>query len=204
MKIFCIGKNYLDHIKELDHNANIPTSPVIFMKPNTALIDNEHWKFPHFTKDLQHEVELVFKVSKEGKNIPLENALHFVDEITIGIDLTARDIQANLKQKGLPWEICKSFDGSAVVGKWKNISEYNNLKNLKFSLQKNGVVAQQGNSKDMIYALQQCICEISIYFTLEVGDLIFTGTPPGISSLKSGDVLEGFLEQQKILHFTVK
>ncbi|MGL6022746.1 MAG: fumarylacetoacetate hydrolase family protein [Chitinophagaceae bacterium] len=204
MKIFCIGKNYLDHIKELDHDANIPTSPVIFIKPDTALVEEDNWKFPSFTKNLQHEVELVFKVSKKGKNIHLQNTLNFVNEMTIGLDLTARDIQAKLKQQGLPWEVCKSFDGSAVVGKWESIGEYSNLKNINFSLQKNGLMIQQGNSKDMLYSLQQCIREISIYFTLEIGDLIFTGTPPGFSSLVTGDMLEGFLEQEKILSFIVK
>ena len=193
MKIFCIGRNYVDHIKEL--NNLVPDSPVIFMKPDTALLkDNEPFYHPSFSQDIHHEVELVVRIDRVGKKIQEQFAHKYYNEIGLGIDFTARDVQNIQKQKGLPWEIAKAFDGSAPIGAFINKKEITDLKNINFSLTKNGVQMQQGNSSLMIYSVDFIIHHLSQYFTLKVGDLIYTGTPIGVSKVNIGDVLEGFIE----------
>jgi acylpyruvate hydrolase len=203
MKIFCIGRNYVDHIKELD-NA-VPDAPVIFMKPDTALIkDNEPFYHPTFSNDIHYEVELVIRINRVGKKIQEEFANKYYKEIGLGIDFTARDIQTIQKQKGLPWEIAKAFDGSAPIGEFIDKEKIADLKNINFSLKKNGAFVQQGNSSLMINSFDYIIHYISQYFTLRVGDLIYTGTPVGVGKVIIGDVLEGFIEEEKMLRCEVK
>ncbi len=202
MTIFCIGRNYIDHAKEL--NNPVPSEPVIFMKPVTALLqDNKPFYYPNFTKDLHHELELVFKVCKKGKSIQEKNAFNHISHVTVGIDFTARDLQQKCKEKGLPWEISKAFDHSAVVGQWIPIEDIN-INNLKFSLSKNKTTVQQGESNQMIFSIGKIIEHISTYFKINKGDLIFTGTPAGVSSVKIGDVLQGFLENKELFRFEIK
>ncbi len=203
MKIFCIGRNYMDHIKELE-NA-LPDAPVIFMKPDTALIkDNEPFYHPAFSDDIHHEVELVIRINRVGKKIQEQFAGKYYSEIGLGIDFTARDLQAIQKQKGLPWEIAKAFDGSAPIGEFIAKEKIKDLKNINFSLKKNGEIVQQGNSSLMIYNFNYIIHYISQYFTLKVGDLIYTGTPVGVSKVAIGDILEGYVEREKVLRCEVK
>jgi acylpyruvate hydrolase len=202
MTIFCIGRNYIDHAKEL--NNPVPAEPVIFMKPITALLqDNKPFYYPNFTKDLHHEVELVFKIGKKGRSIMEKNAMQHVSDVTVGIDFTARDLQQKCKEKGLPWEISKAFDHSAVTGQWIPIADVD-LNNLEFSLNKNGECIQQGRSSDMIFSIEKIIAFISIYFKINKGDLIFTGTPAGVSSVKIGDQLDGYLGDTKLFHCEIK
>ena len=203
MKIFCIGRNYVDHIKELE-NA-VPDAPVIFMKPDTALIkDDEPFYHPSFSQDIHHEVELVIRINRVGKKIQEQFATKYYSEIGLGIDFTARDLQSTQKQKGLPWEIAKAFDGSAPIGEFISKEKLKDLKDLNFSLKKNGKIIQEGNSSLMIYNIDQIIHYISQFFTLKVGDLIYTGTPAGVGKVVIGDVLEGFIEGNKMLHCEVK
>jgi acylpyruvate hydrolase len=202
MKIFCIGRNYVEHALELK-NA-IPTSPLIFMKPTTALLtDNKPFYYPDFTQDLHHEIEIVLKICKNGKQIESKHAHKYYSHIGLGIDFTARDLQDKLKSKGQPWEIAKGFDGSAVLSGFVPIEELENG-NISFSLTKNGEEVQVGTTKEMIFAFDDLICAISKYFTLQQGDIIYTGTPAGVGAVKIGDVLEGFLEGKKMLHCEVK
>ena len=203
MKIICIGKNYLEHVKEL--NSTVPKEPVFFMKPETALIKNNlPFYLPDFSKDLHHEVEIVLKINKPGKNITEAFAHKYYDEISVGIDFTARDIQNDLKNKGLPWEKAKAFDGSAPVGKFINKKEFSDIQNLNFHLNINDKVIQKGNTKDMIFSFGKIISYISAFITLKKGDLIFTGTPHGVGPVKLGDKLEAFIENKKLLEFGVK
>lgn len=203
MKIFCIGRNYGLHAKELG-NA-IPENPVVFSKPDTALLKNgEPFYLPDFSNDVHHEVELVIKISKVGKNIQEQFARNYFTEIGLGIDFTARDLQSQLKDKGLPWELAKAFDNSAPLGDFISIADRKDLTNIEFGLQKNGAWVQQGNAADMIFSFEKIIAFISKYFTLKVGDLIYTGTPAGVGQVKIGDVLEGFLEGKSALKFEVK
>lgn len=203
MKIFCIGRNYVDHVKELSNN--IPDAPVIFMKPDTALLkDSEPFYHPSFSTDIHHEIELVIRINRVGKKIQQEFAYKYYNEIGLGIDFTARDIQTIQKQKGLPWEIAKGFDGSAPIGKFLTLENVKEVKNINFSLQKNSEIVQQGHSNLMIYSFDYIIHYLSQYFTLRVGDLIYTGTPAGVSKVSIGDVLEGFIEGEKMLHCEVK
>ncbi|MCX6188538.1 MAG: fumarylacetoacetate hydrolase family protein [Bacteroidetes bacterium] len=203
MKIFCIGRNYVDHVKELSNN--IPDAPVIFMKPDTALLkDGEPFYHPSFSTDIHHEIELVIRINRVGKKIQQEFAYKYYNEIGLGIDFTARDIQTIQKQKGLPWEIAKGFDGSAPIGKFLTLENIKDVKNINFSLQKNSEIVQQGHSNLMIYSFDYIIHYLSQYFTLRVGDLIYTGTPAGVSKVSIGDVLEGFIEGEKMLHCEVK
>ncbi|MBL7788307.1 MAG: fumarylacetoacetate hydrolase family protein [Chitinophagales bacterium] len=202
MKIFCIGRNYVDHIHELKNE--IPESMVIFMKPASSLHDiSKSWSLPNFSKDIHYECELVLKISKQGKNIPLEEAFNYYEELSLGIDFTARDIQSNLKAKGLPWEKAKAFDGSALLGHFVAKTKFD-LKNLSFSLIKNGMMVQHGNTKQMIHSFSSIISELSRYFTLETSDLIFTGTPAGVGPIQSGDAFIGKMEDLEIFHFDVK
>jgi len=202
MKIFCIGRNYSDHAKEL--NNPVPTEPVVFMKPVTALLqNNKAFYYPNFTKDLHHEIELVYKIGKKGRSIPENLALNYITEVTVGIDFTARDLQQKCKEKGLPWEIAKAFDHSAVIGKWISLENLN-LENLEFSLIKNDQTIQTGNSRDMIFSIQKIIHFLSQYFTLSLGDLIFTGTPAGVGPVQIGDQLNGFLNGSELFQTAIK
>lgn len=202
MKIFCVGRNYSEHAKELG-NA-VPESPVIFSKPDTALLKNgEPFYHPDFSNDIHHEVELVIKISKMGKKIQPKFARNYFSEIGLGIDFTARDTQAKLKEKGLPWELAKAFDGSAPLGNFINI-EGKELDNINFSLKKNGAIVQQGNTSHMIFSFEDIVSFVSQYFTLKVGDLIYTGTPAGVSKVNIGDTLEGYIEQELMLTCEVK
>ena len=195
MKIFAIGRNYAEHAKELGNE--IPEAPVVFMKPDTALLGvDEPFVYPEFSSDIHYEVEVVLRVSEGGKNIPLNESRRHYDAISIGIDFTARDLQAKCKAKGLPWEIAKSFDGSAAIGVFVDVpkeSEY------QFSLKRNGVVVQDGNTRDMLNGCDSIIHHVSKYFTLAPGDLIYTGTPSGVGPVIPGDLLEGYLGDQKLM-----
>lgn len=202
MKILCVGRNYSEHAKELG-NA-VPENPVIFSKPDTALLKNgEDFYLPNFSNDVHHEVELVIKINKVGKKIQEKFARNYFSEIGLGIDFTARDVQSELKSKGLPWELAKAFDGSAPIGNFINI-ENMDLKNIDFSLQKNGQVVQKGNTAQMIFSFEQIVSFVSQYFTLKVGDLIYTGTPAGVSQVNIGDKLEGFIGNNLMLTCDVK
>jgi 2-keto-4-pentenoate hydratase/2-oxohepta-3-ene-1,7-dioic acid hydratase in catechol pathway len=201
MKIFCVGRNYSEHAKELG-NA-VPENPVIFSKPDTALLKNgEDFYLPDFSNDVHYEAELVIKISKMGKKIQEKFASNYYNEIGFGIDFTARDLQTQLKQKGLPWELAKAFDGSAPIGEFINIKDLQNP--IQFSLFKNNELVQSGNSNDMIFSFDKIVSFISQYFTLKVGDLIYTGTPAGVGQVKIGDKLEGFIEDKKMLNCEVK
>lgn len=203
MKIFCVGRNYTEHASELGNE--VPDEPVLFMKPKNALIQNHTpFYYPEFTNELHYEVELVVRVNKNGKYVQPKHALNYINAISVGIDFTARDIQKELKEKGLPWERAKAFDNSAAIG---DLVEYKNgsgLKDLAFSLKKNGEVVQQGNSSQMIFSVEDIISNISNYFSLNIGDLIFTGTPAGVGECVVGDKLEAFLGDKKLLEIEVR
>ncbi len=203
MKIFCIGRNYVDHALEL--NNPVPKSPLIFMKPQTALLtDGKPFFHPDFSENIHHEIELVLKIKKNGKNIVSGFGSDYFDAIGLGIDFTARDLQDKLKEKGQPWELAKAFDNSAVLGNFVDKSELDDLAAVDFSLTKNGVIVQQGNSRDLIFSFGYLIEYISRFFTLQTGDLIYTGTPAGVGPVKPGDVLEGYLGIQSMLKCEVK
>lgn len=204
MKIICIGRNYAEHAKELGNE--VPTSPLIFMKPSTAMVrDNKPFYYPSFTKDLHHEVELVLKINKHGKSIKPEFAHKYYDSITVGIDFTARDIQAQCKEKGHPWEVAKSWDNSAPIGRFISLEEAQNEDGMiEFALDKNGETVQFGSTKDLIHDFDQLIAYISQFFTLQKGDLIFTGTPKGVAPVQIGDRLEASIKGETLLAFDVK
>jgi 2-keto-4-pentenoate hydratase/2-oxohepta-3-ene-1,7-dioic acid hydratase in catechol pathway len=203
MKIFCIGRNYADHAKELG-NA-VPDEPVIFMKPKSALLQaHTPFYYPEFTNELHYECELVLRIAKNGKYIPEKSADKYYDAVTVGIDFTARDIQNEMKEKGLPWEKAKAWDNSAVVGKWIPFSEIKDRNSINFSLQKNKEVKQTGNSTQMIHSFDAIVSYISNYFSVNIGDLIFTGTPAGVSEVVVGDELDCFLEDQKLISLEIK
>jgi len=201
MKIICIGRNCAEHAKELKNE--IPTEPVFFMKPDTALLKEEDFYLPDFTKDLHHEIELVIKISKAGKHIEEQFAHKYYEEIGLGIDFTARDLQTKAKEKGLPWEKAKAFDNSAPIGKFI-AKEKLQLENINFELKVNGQSKQIGNSKDLIFSFDKIISYVSKFITLKVGDLIYTGTPEGVGQVHIGDELEGFLEGESFLKLNVK
>ncbi len=191
MKIICIGRNYVDHAKEL--NNPVPEEPVVFMKPPSALlVNNKPLYYPEFTKDLHFEVELVLKIGKNGRHVQPEFASRYYPELGLGIDFTARDLQSALKSKGHPWEVAKGFDGAAVISDFLTVEQLNR-EAIAFELRKNGAVVQSGNSKDMIFSFDDIIVYVSKFFKLQMGDLIFTGTPAGVGPVKIGDQLEGFL-----------
>lgn len=203
MKIICVGRNYAEHAKELG-NA-IPDEPVIFMKPKSALLQSHTpFYYPEFSNELHYECELVLRVCKNGKYIQERHAANYYNGITVGIDFTARDIQNDLKSKGLPWEKAKAFDNSAAVGKFIDTTPALNRKNINFSLLKNKEEVQKGNSGQMIFSFDALIANISNYFSLNIGDLIFTGTPAGVGECVVGDVLEAFLEKDNLLTVEVK
>ena len=203
MKIFCVGRNYADHAKELG-NA-VPEEPVIFMKPKSALLQSHApFYYPEFSNELHYEVELVLHICKNGKYIPERQANKYYNKLTVGIDFTARDIQAELKKKGLPWEKAKAGDNSAVVGKWIDVTPEMIKKTINFSLLNNQSKVQDGNSKDMIFSFDHIVSHISNYFSLNIGDLVFTGTPAGVGECVVGDMLEGFLEKEKMFEVEIK
>ncbi len=204
MRIFAVGRNYAEHIKELNNER--PDEPVIFTKPDTALLRNgSPFYYPEFSKDVHHEVELVLRICKEGKNIQEKFAAKYFDAITVGIDFTARDLQQKAKEKGLPWDIAKGFNSSAPIAeKFIPVAEFKNLKDINFSLTINGGIRQQGNTSLMIFSFEYVISYISKFFTLRTGDLIFTGTPKGVGPVQTGDTLSAFIENEKLLEFDVK
>jgi 2-keto-4-pentenoate hydratase/2-oxohepta-3-ene-1,7-dioic acid hydratase in catechol pathway len=203
MKIICVGRNYGAHAKELGNE--VPDEPVIFLKPDTALLkDNKPFYLPDWSQDIHYEAELVFKVGRNGKYISGAHAYKYVEEITLGIDFTARDVQTKLKNKGLPWELAKAFDGSAVIGKFSKISDLQNKDEIAFSLQKNGETVQKATSAEMIFSLAKLISFVSRYISLKQGDLIFTGTPQGVGPVAIGDELRGFLENEEVFAFKIK
>lgn len=203
MKIICIGRNYTNHIEELKNER--PTEPVVFMKPDSAVLLKQHpFVIPEFSEDVHHEVEIIVKINKVGKYIETKFAHKYYDEISVGIDFTARDLQAKLKAKGLPWEKAKAFDGSAVIGEFLPKSQFSSLENVTFELKKNNKTAQIGNSSLMLWKIDELISYVSQFFTLKIGDIIFTGTPEGVAAVKPDDVLEGFLEGQQLFRIQVK
>lgn len=203
MKIICIGRNYAEHAKEL--NNAIPTEPVFFMKPDTAVLkDGEAFYYPEFTKDLHHEIEIVLKINKVGKHIKEEFAHKYYDEIGLGIDFTARDLQSKAKEKGLPWEKAKAFDGSAPIGKFVSKNLLANLSSIPFELKINNESRQVGNTKDLLFSFDKIIAYVSQFVTLKVGDLIYTGTPEGVGPVKIGDKLQGYIKEELFLEFEVK
>ena len=203
MKIICIGRNYVKHIEELQNER--PDEPVVFMKPDSAVLLKQHpFVIPEFSEDIHHEVEILIKINKVGKFIAPEFAHNYYDEIGLGIDFTARDLQSKLKEKGLPWEKAKAFDGSAVIGDFLPKKLFNSLENINFELRNNGISVQKGNTKYMLWKFDALIAHISQYFTLKIGDIIFTGTPEGVAIVKPNDVLEGFIEEKKLFKIQVK
>ena len=203
MKIICVGRNYTDHIKELENNK--PKEPVLFLKPDSSIIlNNKPFFIPDFSKNIHYELELIIKISRLGKHIQEKFSHKYYDFIGLGIDFTARDLQSDLKSKGLPWEKSKAFDGSCFISKWINKSEFNDVNNLNFNLDINGKTVQKTNSKLMLWKIDELISYISTFFTLKIGDVIFTGTPAGVGNVSIGDNLEGFIEDNKIFNLNIK
>lgn len=203
MKIFCIGRNYVDHAKELGNE--VPSEPLVFMKPPTALlINNKPFYYPDFSKDIHYECEIVVKIGKNGKNIQPQFAKNYIKEISLGIDYTARDLQTKLKEKGHPWEIAKGFNGSAVIGDFIPLEQFEDVNNIHFHLIKNGEKVQIGNTKDMLFNIEKIITHISKYFLIHQGDYIYTGTPAGVGPIQIGDLLEGYIQEDKIFQCRIK
>ena len=203
MKIICIGRNYIDHIKELYNQK--PMNPVVFLKPDSSVIaKNQNFIIPSFSNEIHHEVELVIKINKVGKHIDKSFSHKYYDEIGLGIDFTARDIQSNLKEKGHPWEKSKAFDNSCMVGNFLKKEKLEDISKIEFSLKKNNEIVQSGCSNDMLWKIDELISYVSQYFTLKIGDLIFTGTPSGVSKVESGDILEGYISSIKMFTLKVK
>ncbi|WP_299782286.1 fumarylacetoacetate hydrolase family protein [uncultured Formosa sp.] len=203
MKLICIGRNYTEHIEELENEK--PADPVVFLKPDTAiLLKKQPFFIPDFSNDVHYEVEVLVKINKVGKYIDKKFAHKYYDEIGLGIDFTARDLQSKLKEKGLPWEKAKAFDGAAVIGKWMPKSEVSDVNQLNFSLKKNENTVQNGNTSHMLWKIDELIECVSKYFTLKIGDVIFTGTPAGVGPVSPNDVLKGFIEDKEMFSITVK
>ena len=203
MKLFCIGRKYTAHIEELENER--PKDPVVFIKADSAVLPKEQdFYLPPFSNNVHHEVELLVKITKVGKHIAKEFAHKYYDEVSLGIDFTARDIQDELKSKGLPWEKAKSFDGSAVICKWVSKSNYKDLNQVSFSLKKNNEVVQSASSELMLWKIDELISYVSQFFTLKKGDIIFSGTPSGVGKVEPGDVLEGFIENESFFKVGVK
>lgn len=203
MKIICIGRNYAQHAAELGNEK--PDTPVIFLKPDTAILQKRNpFYIPHFSDQVHHEVEVLVKINKIGKHIDAQFAPKYYQEIGLGIDFTARDLQQSLKEKGLPWEKAKAFDGSALIGNWYDKNKFEDINNLNFELLKNGVAVQQGNTAHMLWGIDALIAEVSKFFTLKIGDVIFTGTPAGVGKVSENDLLEGYLEEEKAFNIKVK
>ena len=203
MKLICIGRNYTKHIEELENEK--PTDPVVFLKPDTAvLLKKQPFFIPDFSDDVHHEVEILVKINKVGKHIDRKFAHKYYDEIGLGIDFTARDLQSELKTKGLPWEKAKAFDGAAVIGKWLPKTNFDNVDNIQFKLLKNDAVVQEGNTNLMLWKIDELIEYVSKYFTLKIGDIIFTGTPAGVGKVVANDKLKGYIENDELFSITVK
>ncbi|MBF8962761.1 fumarylacetoacetate hydrolase family protein [Pontibacter sp. FD36] len=203
MKIIAIGRNYADHIAELKNE--VPDEPVIFFKPDTAILrNNDPFYYPEYSQDIHHEVELILRISREGKNIDKKFAHKYYDAIGLGIDFTARDLQAKAKAKGLPWTLAKGFNGSAPVSEFVPLEQFEDLQDINFKLDVNGETRQQGNSKMMLNTFDDIIAYISRFITLKKGDIIFTGTPEGVGPVQIGDRLEGYVEDNKLLDFEIK
>ncbi|MBT6567441.1 MAG: fumarylacetoacetate hydrolase family protein [Flavobacteriales bacterium] len=203
MKIICIGRNYADHIEELENER--PKEPVVFLKPDTTIGQrNTPFYIPDFSSDVHHEIEIIVKINRIGKHIQEQFAHKYYDQISVGIDFTARDLQTQLKAKGLPWEKAKAFDGAAVLGQWLPKKEFKDLQNLNFELTKNDASVQRGHTRLMLYTIDQLIAYVSQFFTLKIGDILFTGTPAGVGAVQENDRLEGFLEGQKLLDLKIK
>jgi 2-keto-4-pentenoate hydratase/2-oxohepta-3-ene-1,7-dioic acid hydratase in catechol pathway len=203
MKIICVGRNYVDHIKELNNEA--PKDPVLFLKPDTSiLLKKQPFFIPEFSNEVHHEVEILVKINRIGKHIDRKFAHKYYDEIGLGIDFTARDLQSKLKEKGLPWEKAKAFDGAAVVGKFLAKNDFKNVDDINFRLEKNDKVQQKGNTSLMLWKIDTLIEYISKYFTLKIGDIIFTGTPSGVAKVNPNDILKGFIEEKEIFSIKVK
>ena len=201
MKIICIGRNYVDHIDELKND--IPKNPIIFFKPSICKLEDSDFKIPDFSSDIHHEIEIIYKISKSGKNIPISDSINYISGIGLGIDFTARDIQSKFKEKGLPWSISKSFENSAAISEFKSIDEFKDIQNINFLLSNNSIEVQSGNSKLMIFKIEYLIHYISQFISLEENDIIFSGTPKGVDKLKVGDKLEGYIENEKILNINI-
>jgi 2-keto-4-pentenoate hydratase/2-oxohepta-3-ene-1,7-dioic acid hydratase in catechol pathway len=203
MKIICIGRNYADHISELNNER--PTEPVIFMKPDSAILPNKNpFVIPAFSNDIHHEVEILVKICRIGKHIDAKFAHKYYEEIGLGIDFTARDVQSKLKEKGLPWEKAKAFDHSAVIGNFISKKNYSSLENINFELKSNQITVQEGNTSLMLWKIDELIAFVSQYFTLKIGDIIFTGTPKGVAKVTEGDVLEGFIEGESMFKIQIR
>jgi 2-keto-4-pentenoate hydratase/2-oxohepta-3-ene-1,7-dioic acid hydratase in catechol pathway len=203
MKLICIGRNYAKHIEELQNER--PDEPVVFLKPDSAILLKQHpFVIPEFSSDIHHEIELIVKISKVGKYIEPKFAHKYYEEISVGIDFTARDVQQTLKDKGLPWEKAKAFDGSAVIGSFISKKVFSSLESINFELTNNGKTVQKGNSSMMLWKIDELIAYVSQYFTLKIGDIIFTGTPEGVAVVQSNDVLEGFIENNKVFRINIK
>ncbi|WP_298894321.1 fumarylacetoacetate hydrolase family protein [uncultured Psychroserpens sp.] len=203
MKLICIGRNYTEHIKELENER--PVDPVVFLKPDTSiLLKKQPFFIPDFSDDVHHEVEILVKINKVGKHIAKKFAHKYYDQIGLGIDFTARDLQAQLKAKGLPWEKAKAFDGAAVVGEWLPKSDFENVDDINFSLFKNEIKVQDGNTSLMLWKIDEIIEYVSKYFTLKIGDIIFTGTPSGVGKVLANDKLKGYIEDKQLFSITVK
>ena len=203
MKIICIGRNYADHAKEL--NNPLPTEPLYFLKPDSAILPNNRPFFiPEFTNEVHYELEIVLKINRIGKHIEPQFAHKYFKEIGLGIDFTARDIQQQCKEKGHPWEKAKGFDGSAPIGKFMNKGEFLNLEDISFSLTQNGIIKQKGNTKNMIFSFDDIIAYVSKFMTLKIGDLIYTGTPAGVGPISQNDLIEGFIGPKKMLSCRIK
>ena len=203
MKLICIGRNYAKHIEELQNER--PDEPVVFLKPDSAILLKQHpFVIPEFSSDIHHEIELIVKISKVGKYIEPKFAHKYYEEISVGIDFTARDLQQKLKDKGLPWEKSKAFDGSAVIGSFISKKVFSSLESINFELTNNGKTVQKGNSSLMLWKIDELIAYVSQYFTLKIGDIIFTGTPEGVAVVQPNDVLEGFIENKKVFRINIK
>ncbi|PXX23275.1 2-keto-4-pentenoate hydratase/2-oxohepta-3-ene-1,7-dioic acid hydratase in catechol pathway [Arenibacter sp. ARW7G5Y1] len=203
MKIICIGRNYVDHIKELNNER--PSDPVLFIKPDSAVLPKEQdFYIPEFSEDIHYEVEVLVKIKKVGKHIDSRFSHNYYDEVGLGIDFTARDLQSRLKEKGLPWEKAKGFDGSAVIGKWLPKSNFDDVNNLNFQLKKNNIVVQDGNTGLMLWKIDDIISYASSFFTLKKGDIIFTGTPAGVGRISANDYLSGTLENEQMFSLNIK
>ncbi len=203
MKIICIGRNYTDHIKELNNQR--PSDPVVFIKPDSAILPKDQdFYLPEFSKEIHYEVEVLVKIKKVGKHISSKFAHNYYDEIGLGIDFTARDLQTSLKEKGLPWEKAKGFDGAAVIGEWRSKSTYSDLNDIDFSLHKNDKVVQKGNTGLMLWKIDELIAYVSQYFMLKKGDVIFTGTPAGVGKIQANDYLSGELEGERLFNVKIR
>ncbi|MFD0864160.1 fumarylacetoacetate hydrolase family protein [Sungkyunkwania multivorans] len=203
MKIICIGRNYTEHIKELANER--PSDPVVFLKPDTSiLLKKQPFFIPDFSDDIHHEVEILVKINRIGKHIDKKFAHKYYDEIGLGIDFTARDLQAKLKEKGLPWEKAKAFDGAAVVGEWLHKEQFSDVNDIDFRLEKNGTVVQKGNTSFMLWKIDELLEYVSKYFTLKIGDIIFTGTPAGVGRVATNDKLIGYVGERRLFSITVK